>query len=67
MSNAKSCILLRELNVRLLAEIAELKKKFAEIEGKNAEMKLRQELKARTDELEKTISHYSIEMANSTP
>ena len=29
---------LRELNAELLAEIAELRKKFAEIEGKNAEI-----------------------------
>ena len=68
---------LRELNAKLLAEIAELRKKFAEIEGENAEvpklrkkvaeeevekMKLRQELKARTNELEKIISHYSVKI-----
>ena len=29
---------LRELNVKLLAEITELRKKFAEIESKNAEI-----------------------------
>jgi len=64
---------LRELNTKLLAEIAELRKenaeipelrekllRFAEVEAEK--MELRRELKARTDELEKTISHYSVEI-----
>ncbi|RIA79263.1 hypothetical protein C1645_746019 [Glomus cerebriforme] len=78
MSNAQLTMdSLRKLNTKLLVEIAELRKKFAKIESENAEipklrkkvaenevekMKLRQELKARTDELEKTISHYSIKI-----
>ncbi len=78
MSNAQPTMdSLRELNTKLLAEIVKLRKKFAEIKGENAEipklrkkvaedevkkMKLRQELKARTNELKKTISHYSIEI-----
>src|SRR6266496_222973 len=75
MSNTQSNDSLRELNAKLLAEIAELRKKFAEIKIKNDEvpklkkkvaedevekMKLRQELKARTNELKKTILHYSV-------
>jgi hypothetical protein len=52
MSNAQSSDSLRELNTKLLAEIAELRKKFAEIEGKNAEIpKLRKEVAK--DEVEK--------------
>ena len=43
---------LRELNAKLLAEIAELRKKFAEIKGENAEIpKLRK--KVAEDEVEK--------------
>ena len=38
MSNAQSIDSLRELNAKLLDEIAELRKKFAEIEGENAEI-----------------------------
>ncbi len=77
MSNTQSNDSLRKLNAKLLAEIAELRKKFVEIKIENDEvsklrkkvaedevekMKLRQELKVRTDELEKTISHYSVEI-----
>ncbi|RGB35366.1 hypothetical protein C1646_759448 [Rhizophagus diaphanus] len=40
---------LRELNAKLLVEIAELRKKFAEIEGENAEIP---ELRKRVEELE---------------
>ncbi|CAG8635406.1 802_t:CDS:2, partial [Ambispora gerdemannii] len=39
MSNAQSNESLRELNAKLLAEIAELRKKFAEIKVKNDELK----------------------------
>ncbi|CAG8493506.1 15045_t:CDS:2 [Cetraspora pellucida] len=39
MSNAQSNNLLRELNAKLLAEIAELRKKFAEIKVENDELK----------------------------
>ena len=66
MSNAQPTMdSLRELNTKLLAEIAELRKenseipelrekllKFAEVGAEK--MKLRQELKSRIDELEKT-------------
>ncbi|CAB5368266.1 unnamed protein product [Rhizophagus irregularis] len=38
MSNTQSIDSLRELNVKLLAEITELRKKFAEIESENAEI-----------------------------
>src|SRR5688572_29852036 len=38
MSNAQSIDSLRELNAKLLIEIAELRKKFAEIEGENSEI-----------------------------
>ena len=38
MSNTQSIDSLRELNAKLLDEIAELRKKFAEIEGENAEI-----------------------------
>ena len=38
MSNTQSIDSLRELNVKLLAEITELRKKFAEIESENAEV-----------------------------
>src|SRR3954447_10107964 len=60
MSSTQSNDSLRELNAKLLAEIGELRKKVAEDEVEK--MKLRQELKTRTDELEKTISHYSVEI-----
>ena len=68
---------LRELNAKLLTEIAKLRKKFSEIKIENDEvpklrkkvaedkvekMKLRQKLKVRTNELEKIISHYSVEI-----
>ncbi|CAG8573083.1 12133_t:CDS:10, partial [Cetraspora pellucida] len=49
-----------ELNAKLLAEICELRKKVVEDEVEKT--KLRQELKARTDELKETISHYSVEI-----
>ncbi|RIA87593.1 hypothetical protein C1645_854263 [Glomus cerebriforme] len=39
MSNTPSNNSLRELNTKLLAEIGELRKKFAKIEGKNGELK----------------------------
>ncbi|CAG8819876.1 44726_t:CDS:2 [Gigaspora margarita] len=52
--NTQSNNLLRELNTKLLAKICELRKKFADDEVEKT--KLRQELKGRTDELEKTIS-----------
>ncbi|RIA95208.1 hypothetical protein C1645_817054 [Glomus cerebriforme] len=64
---------LRELNTKLLAVISELRKenteiselrekllKFAEVEAEK--MELRRELKARTDELEKTITDYSVKI-----
>src|SRR3954447_13572785 len=64
---------LRELNTKLLAEISELRKenteipelrekllKFAEVEAEK--IKLRRELKAKTDELEKTIADYSVKI-----
>src|SRR5947207_4700353 len=64
---------LRELNTKLLADISELRKenteipelrekllKFAEVEAEK--MELRRELKARTDELEKTIADYSVKI-----
>jgi hypothetical protein len=38
MSNAQSVDSLRELNAKLLVEIAELRKKFAEIKSENAEI-----------------------------
>src|ERR1043165_8487019 len=38
MSNTQSIDSLRELNAKLLDEIAKLRKKFAEIEGENAEI-----------------------------
>src|SRR6266516_2932935 len=60
MSNIQSNDSLKELNTKLLAEIGELRKKVAEDEVEK--MKLKQELKARTDELEKTISRYSVEI-----
>ena len=74
MSNAQPTMdSLRELNNRLLAEIAELRKenakipelekkllKFAKIEAEK--MELRRELKARSDELEKTIADYSVKI-----
>ena len=60
MSSTQSNDSLRELNAKLLAEIGELRKKVAEDEVEK--MKLKQELKARTDELEKTISRYSVEI-----
>jgi hypothetical protein len=53
MSNNKISDSLRELNDKLSVEIAELRKKFAEIECENAEIpKLRKkvaEFKARSD------------------
>ncbi|CAG8469119.1 16707_t:CDS:2 [Racocetra fulgida] len=60
MSNTQSNNSLRELNAKLLAKICELRKKIAEDEVEKT--KLRQEFKARTDELEETISHYSVEI-----
>ncbi|CAB4396042.1 unnamed protein product [Rhizophagus irregularis] len=48
MSSTQSNDSLRELNAKLLAEICELRKKVAEDEVEKT--KLRQELKARTDE-----------------
>ena len=58
---------LRELNSKLLAEIAELRKENANIPDLREkvaedEVEKMKELKARTDELEKTISHYSVEI-----
>src|SRR2546430_8017289 len=53
---------LRELN-KENTEIPELREKllkFAEVEAEK--MELRQELKARTDELEKTIADYSVKI-----
>ncbi|RIA80337.1 hypothetical protein C1645_838884 [Glomus cerebriforme] len=65
---------LRELNSKLLAEISELRKEnteilklkkklleFAKVEAEK--MELRRELKARTDELEKTIANYSVKIS----
>jgi cell division protein FtsB len=60
---------LRELNAKLLAEIAELRKENAEIpklrekllkfaDAEAEKIELRRELKGRTDELEKTIADY---------
>ena len=65
MSNTQSIDSLRELNVKLLAEITELRKKFAEIESENAEIpelrkenaKLRAELKTRVAKLEQDFEH----------
>ncbi|CAG8815453.1 23243_t:CDS:2, partial [Racocetra persica] len=51
---------LRELNAKLLVEICELRKKVAEDEVEKT--KLKQKLKARTNELEETILHYSVEI-----
>ena len=66
---------LRELNAKLLVEITELRKenaeipelrekllKFAEVEAEK--VKLRRELKARSDEPEKTIADYSAKIGN---
>src|SRR5436190_18700950 len=39
MSNAQSIDLLREVNARLLIEIFELRRKFAEVEAENAKLK----------------------------
>ncbi|GBB97239.1 hypothetical protein RclHR1_29490001, partial [Rhizophagus clarus] len=52
MSYAQSSDSLRELNTKLLVEIAELRKKFAKIEAENAKIpKLRKEVAE--DEVEK--------------
>ncbi|CAG8584003.1 4974_t:CDS:1, partial [Paraglomus brasilianum] len=55
---------LRGLNAKLLAEITDLRKenalKFAEVEAEKIE--LRRELKARSDELEKTVADYSVKI-----
>jgi hypothetical protein len=50
MSNAQPTMdSLRELNTKLLAEIAELRKKFAEIEDENVEIpKLKKKVGLRT-------------------
>ncbi|GES97041.1 hypothetical protein GLOIN_2v1869616 [Rhizophagus clarus] len=56
MSNAQSIDSLREVNARLLVEISELKKKFAEVKTENAKLKQIIEKNtrrdARVDELE---------------
>jgi septal ring factor EnvC (AmiA/AmiB activator) len=71
MSNAQPTMdSLRELNTRLLAEIAELRKenaKIPELEKKllkfaKIELNFLSQLKARSDELEKTIADYSVKI-----
>ncbi|GBC04261.1 hypothetical protein RclHR1_05590016 [Rhizophagus clarus] len=49
MSNAQSIDSLREVNARLLVEISELRKKFAEVEAENAKLKQIIEENARRD------------------
>src|SRR5436190_19838008 len=49
MSNAQSIDSLREVNARLLIEISELRRKFAEVEAENAKLKQIIEENARRD------------------
>ena len=49
MSNAQSINSLREVNARLLIEISELRRKFAEVEAENAKLKQIIEENARRD------------------
>jgi hypothetical protein len=49
MSNAQSIDSLREVNARLLVEISDLRKKFAEVETENAKLKQIIEKNARRD------------------
>ena len=49
MSNAQSIDSLREVNARLLVEISELRKKFAEVKAENVKLKQIIEKNARRD------------------
>ena len=49
MSNTQSIDSLREVNARLLVEISEFRKKFAEVEVENAKLKQIIEENARLD------------------
>ncbi|GES98287.1 hypothetical protein GLOIN_2v1869616 [Rhizophagus clarus] len=62
MSNAQSIDSLREVNARLLVEISELRKKFAEVEAENAKLKQIIEENARRDARVEELEQKNMEL-----